>query len=166
MSPIAMRIADKADAEQIWGFLERPDIDHSFNRPLSERAVTIRDRVVATFQKGKWYLASSRGAICGCRGVKFDPLKLTLSFTTFVVDPSFRGMGIGQRLFRYSAEDAIATYQPALVVLDSWETNAVFEHIVLKHGFHKHRIFADPAKRPAGIGTVEYILELIRSNCA
>ena len=160
MNGIEIRQANKDETVILCTFLKRPDIDNSFSKPLSQRDLGIEDRVSIVFKKGVWIIATSEERICGCRGLKYDVQNFSVCFTTFVIDPVFRGLGIGQKLFCFSNDYAIRVYKPHSIILDSWDTNEIFKHIALKYGFQKLRAFNDLCKRPDGVKTIEYIKKI------
>jgi len=142
-------------------FLQQPKIDHAFIRPLSERDVSIRDRVYRIYQSGFWLVALCNGKVIGCRGCKgiIDKQYGILEFSTTVVDSVFRGVGLATLLFQQGVKIAYTRYRPSVMKLDSWSTNKAVERIVLKLGFSKNRVYDDSEKRLPGMQSVEYILD-------
>jgi N-acetylglutamate synthase-like GNAT family acetyltransferase len=153
--------ATGGDLQDLVNFLQKPEIDQAFVRPLSQRDVSINARVHTTFQKGFWLLAKYENFIVGCRGCKgiVDCEKGILEFTTTAIDPAFQRQGIGTLLFQRGIAAALERYAPRLLRIDSWSGNARLEKLVTKMGFVKSRTYDDPTKRPAGVLSVEYILD-------
>ena len=151
------------DLQDLVNFLQKPEIDQAFVRPLSQRDVSIDARVHTTFQKGFWLLAKHEGRIVGCRGCKgiVDSEKGILEFTTTAIDPAFQHQGIGTFLFQRGIAAALERYAPRMLRIDSWSGNTRLEKLVTKMGFVKSRTYDDPTKRPAGVLSVEYTL-----NCS
>ena len=153
--------ATSGDLQDLVNFLQKPQIDQAFVRPLSQRDVSIDARVHSTFQKGFWLLAKHEDIIVGCRGCKgiVDCEKGILEFTTTAIDPAFQRQGLGTLLFQRGIAAALERYTPRLLRIDSWSGNTRLEKLVTKMGFVKSRTYDDPTKRPAGVLSVEYILD-------
>ena len=152
---IEIRVANNLDLLEIIKFLSEPEVDNQFVKPLSQRAISIFDRVDNTFNKGIWFLAIKDGVIVACRGVKF-PNPKQAKFSTFVVHPKYQKKGIGYQLFIFSIEYIKEKYGNVDIISDSWEGNCKYERI-LKHVNHiKVDSYFDELKRPQNIKTIVY----------
>ncbi len=156
MQEINIRVAEEEDLWKILEFLSDPIIDNQFVLPLSQREMSIRERVDLKYQKGLWLIALDNEKICGCRGLTYHSSEEVVDFSTFVVHPSYVGRGLGKRIFQKSIDLAIERYNPSKIQLDSWNTNKVAPILARKFGFSKVEEYLDPKKRPPGVKTVVY----------
>lgn len=161
LKQVKVVLAKKGDTSRLISFLSSPEIDQSFVYPLSRREVSIKERVCGMFPHGFWLIASYAERIVGCRGCKgiVDQEDRIVEFSTIAIDPAFRGIGLGSRLLRKAIQVALERYVPLIIKFDSWTTNRAMERAALKAGFMKRRVFDDPAKRPFGVKSVEYVLD-------
>jgi len=74
-----------------------------------------------------------------------------VEFSTLVVKPEFRGIGLGDLLVRNSIQVALERYSPQWMRLDSPATNKAIAKTVAKAGFVEIRRFDDPLKQPPGV---------------
>ena len=157
-------IATEGSLPNLVHFLRRPEIDRAFVRPLSQRNVSIKERVRSTYQRGFWLIAQHNGNVVGCRGCKgmVDQENAILEFSTTAVAPGFRHIGLATLLLQTAVAIALARYAPRLMRFDSWSTNAMIERVAQKIGFTKTRAYDDPQKRPPGVQSVEYTLDCSR----
>ena len=154
-------LATENDIPGIVAFLETPVIDQSFIYPLSQRMVSIEERVRSKLSQGFWLIVLHRSEIVGCRGCNglIDKENKVVEFSTVAINSAFRGSGLGMFLVRKAVEIAFERYSPQKMKFDSWSTNKVIEQIALRVGFSKSRSYDDPLKRPPCIQSVEYVLD-------
>jgi RimJ/RimL family protein N-acetyltransferase len=161
MSEPGIRVANTEDQSGLVGFLSRPEIDNMFVAPLSQRAVTIPERVKSKFGTGFWLVMESQGDIIGCRGCNgvIGEAMDTVEFSTTALDPAYAGRGLGRMLLQAGVDEAFSRYRPRRMILDSWTTNTAMKRAALAVGFTEGRVYADPEKRPPGVMSVEYVLD-------
>lgn len=156
---IKLKVAEKKDLGNIVKFLSEPDIDNSFIKPLSERDITITDRVVRKYINGVWLLATYKKDIAGCLALIENPHDVEIS--TYAVSAQYRGQGIGSILLNYAYEKTKELYKTHnYITLDSWGGNEAITHLMKKHGYKLIKDYDDPIKRPKGYTTVVYIKSL------
>ena len=158
---VELSLATKKDIPRIVSFLSKPEIDRAFVPHLSQRSLSIEERVESKLVKGFWLIAYHNKVIVGCRGCNgiVDQIKGVVEFSTIAVAQNLQRTGIGVLLLRTAVKIALERYAPSVMKFDSWSTNTTIERMALKVGFIKNRTFEDPAKRPPGIQSVEYILD-------
>jgi len=152
--------ASEQNLDSLIAFLSRADIDNMFQLPLSKRKTSISDRVYNHYEHGSWLLLLDLDKVIGCRAVLYDAEEDVAEFSTFAVDPSYAGKGLGSMLYKYSIDFVKERYNPKKIKVDSWTGNAVAEHLAYKFGFKKADEYDDPGKRPDGMKTVVYELEV------
>jgi len=153
---MAIRVLPKEDLGRLISFLEMPIIDQQFIKPLSERPITISERVHAKSRRGTWIVAEDNKDIVGCRSVTYNPTLRVLGLSTFVVHPDYRGKGIGKELYRFSIEYREEGWNPIKIEVDSWEGNDAAAYLANFFGFRQVKTYLDKEKRPPGIKTVVY----------
>lgn len=156
-SEFEIRLLQEGEADALVRFLSDPLIDQSFVPPLSERTITIDERVTSKMQTGFWMVALNAGVIVGCRGCNgvVDTEKRLVEFSTLAVDPSCRGYGLGAKLLEEAFHLALRRYNPAEMKFDSWVGNIAVERGAIRLGFKKSEPYANP-KRPQGVMSVAY----------
>jgi len=161
LEEVKISCATEGDIPRIISFLSRPEIDQAFVRPLSNRGISIKERVENKFPNGFWLIASHDEEIVGCRGCKgvIDHERRIVEFSTTAIAPDFRGIGLGPALLRTAVKIAFERYLPLIMRYNSWSTNIAMRKASLKAGFTVSRIFEDPWKRPPGVKSVEYSLD-------
>ena len=152
---IMYALATENDLDNLVAFLEDPSIDGTFVKPLSDRPITIRERVYKKFKDGYWILAKEGENLLGC--LALIPNKDEIEISTYAVSEKARGKGIGTGLI-YESEKVTLERYPSVqtLILDSWSGNPAIERIMDKTGFGLRDSFPDPDKRPPGINTVVY----------
>jgi len=153
---IFYRIAGKDDLYQLVNFLSLPEIDLSFVKPLSQRDLSIEERVRLKYEHGLWLLAIDARDIAGCLAL-IPSGKDYVEISTYAVSQRHQGKGIGGRLI----EEAIILWKQKYsdfgkIILDSWEGNEAITRLMQKKGFTLINSFYDPMKRPEGVKTVIY----------
>ena len=164
LDKICVRIAHRGDLDAILRFLETPEIDRTFVRPLSERDISISERVATKFDNGFWLIAMYESVLVACRACSgiTDEKKQVVELSTMAISEPFRRKGLGTLLLKEGVKVAREYYDPLTITVDSWSTNSGMERTALMCGFRKMRSFHDPRKRPFGIQTVEYALDCIK----
>ena len=76
-----INMARNYDLHRIIAFLSQPDIDKGFCKPLSERNISISERVFLKYNQGIWVLAEIENQIVSC--VAIVPNGKGVSFSTF-----------------------------------------------------------------------------------
>ena len=156
---VQVRKASNEDLEKIVEFLSKPVIDNMFLKPLSERDISIRERVQKKYEQGIWLLLEENIDVIGCRAIIYDKNKETATLSTFAVHPNHKGKGYGSILYEKSLEVA-KEYSPKKIIVDSWTGNKAAEYLAYKFGFTKVDEYDDPEKRPEGVKTVVYQKDL------
>jgi N-acetylglutamate synthase-like GNAT family acetyltransferase len=162
LEDIRLRLATEKELASIIDFLSTPEIDQSFVRPLSKRSLSIPERVHSKFSQGFWLIALYQGKIVACRACSgiVDRKTKRVELSTMAIAQPFRRQGLGSMLLHEGVMIARERYNPRIISIDSWSTNKAMEKTALGCGFVKRRTFDDPSKRPPGIQSVEYILDL------
>ena len=154
-------IATKEDLEELAEFLEQPSIDSTFVKPLSQRNISIKDRVYKKHESGYWIIARNEenNGVVGCLAV--IPVKgKEIEISTFAVATETRGQGVGSTLLDEAIKLVKEKYSVDTLILDSWEGNPVISRLMEKKGFNLREAFEDPDKRPPGVRTVVYSRKL------
>ena len=148
----AINIAQNDDLERIITFLSQSDIDNGFCKPLSERKVSIPERVYSKFKQGIWVFAEINQQIVSC--VAIIPEGRGVSFSTFAcknnVGCKLAGAGVWEKSLKLAKEISKASY----IEIDSWAGNQFINRFLTKRGFKKVRTFSDPDKRPVSVKSV------------
>jgi len=158
MQSIIVRMADEALAPSLVYFLSQAYIDSQFVLPLSQRRLSIADRVLRPPRPTTWFVATQKDVIVGCRGI-IDQ-RPDARTTTFVVDPALHGTGIGTQLFCESIRFVIDQLEAERLRTDSWEGNLIIPKLMEKFGFREICRYFDTARRPPGVRTIEYEIDL------
>lgn len=151
-----IEIAKGRDMKAIREFLSIPEIDQSFVKPLSERNITIDQRVRMYYHNGVWIIGHEDGEISGCVAVRCQRESAYIS--TYALRPHALNMGIG--LLDYALGYAKNSCHAKLIDTDSWENNRVVDMILKRKGFKVESVYDDPVKRPEGLKTVYYTLTI------
>ena len=162
MESVTIERLGMKDAEVLIAFLQRPEIDGSFLPPLSQRPVSIATRVHSKMESGFWLIARRGTEILGCRGCNglVDPVFRIVEFSTMSLAPEARGLGLGKLLMVEAIALSLQLYQPRQIRLDSTEGNQAMAGLMKSLGFRVSRVYPDPEKRPPGVRSVEYILDI------
>jgi|SRR3989344_5501044 len=153
---IHYRTAEKDDLYQLTSFLSLPEIDMFFVKPLSQRSLSIEERVRKKYEHGLWLLAMDEKIIAGCLAlIPHDEDYVEIS--TYAVSQRHQGKGIGGRLIDEAMILCKQQYSNfKKIILDSWEGNEAITRLMQKKGFVLVNSFYDPEKRPEGVKTVIY----------
>lgn len=153
-----IHIAQKEDLKNIISFLSRPEIDNSFCKPLSDRNITITDRVFSKHRKGLWVLAEIHNKIVSC--VAIIPEGKGVSFSTFACIKDIKSKLAAGGVWQKSLKIAQDNFDVSFIEIDSWEGNHFINRFVTKRGFKKIKTYDDPEKRPPSVKSVLYRMEL------
>lgn len=157
---IIYQIVDSSPAEGIIAFLSQSVIDQQFVAPLSQRDMTIEERVHRGLKSGVWLTVVSGRQIIGCRLIKTEPESRVVNFSTLVIHPDFQRFGVGTALLQRSIAVVRERFAADIIRFDTWSSNTATRHLASKFGFRKVREVADPHKRPEGVTSIEYELDL------
>lgn len=153
---IFYRIAGENDLSDLISFLSSSEIDLTFVKPLSQRDLSIDDRVQLKYEHGLWLLAMDSKIIAGCLAlIPHDENYVEIS--TYAVSQKHQGKGIGGRLIDEAMILCKQRYSNfKKIILDSWEGNEAIAKLMQKKGFRLVNSFYDSTKRPEGIKTLIY----------
>lgn len=157
---ISYQIVDSSSAEGIIAFLSQSVIDQLFVSPLSQRDITIEERVHRGMKSGVWLTVMSGQHIMGCRLIKSEPENRVVHFSTLTLHPDIQRIGVGTALLQRSIAVARERFGADIIRFDTWSSNQATRRLASKFGFKKIREIVDPVKRPEGVTSVEYELDL------
>ncbi len=165
LQKLRYQIVDSSAPQDIIEFLSRSVIDQQFVLPLSERDISIEKRVHLGLKTGVWLTVVAEGHIIGCRLIKFDAESRVATFSTLAIHPDFQRLGVGTALLQRSIALARERFAADTIRFDTWSSNQATRRLASKFGFKKTGDVTDVAKRPEGVTSVEYELDL-RMNTA
>ncbi len=158
---ITYSIAEKEELNTLQAFLSDPIIDGQFVKKLSQRGISIRDRVNYIFGNGFWILATDlKSAVVGCIGIKRLDNGTAVEASTLAIHPDCKDLGVGFGLGLTSIAKSVEIYQVDTYYADSWKGNGKMASLLLNNGFEEYTEFDDPSKRPTGIKTIVYRKDL------
>ena len=155
-----VRVAEAHDLQGLVSFLASREIDNSFKKPLSERDISIPDRVRRYYDHGFWVFDRIAGTIYSCIAALPDADGQTLHLSTFAIRNCKRGKKLGADVYEKAIAVAKERYRPRYVVVDSWEGNKEITLLLKNRGYIQTASYYDKSKRPPGVKTVVYRLEL------
>lgn len=153
-----IRVAQNKDLDRIISFLSQLKIDKGFCKPLSDRNISISERVFLKYKQGIWIFAEIEKQIVSC--VAIIPQGKGVSFSTFACINDRICKLAGGCVWEKSLELAEEAFDAAFIEIDSWEGNKFINRFLRKRGFRKIRTYLDPEKRPASVKTVLYQMAL------
>jgi len=153
-----INIARNYDLHRIITFLSQPDIDKGFCKPLSERNISISERVFLKYNQGIWVLAEIENQIVSC--VAIVPNGKGVSFSTFACINNIECKLAGAGVWDKSLKLARNNFDVSFIEIDSWEGNEFINKFLRKRGFKKIRTYPDPEKRPNCVKSVLYRMTL------
>lgn len=154
---IFYKVAEKDDLSQIINFLSSPEIDLSFVKPLSQRNLSIEERVRVKYENGLWLLAMDARTVAGCLALIPSSEENYVEISTYAVSQKHQGKGIGGRLIEEAMILCKQRYSNfKKIILDSWDGNEAIAKLMQKKEFKLVNSFYDSAKRPEGIKTLIY----------
>ena len=147
-------VAQKEDLNNIISFLSQPEIDNAFCKPLSDRNISITERVFLKNKEGLWVLAKIENKIVAC--VAIIPEGKGVIFSTFAcfqnIESKLAGGGVCEKSLKIAREN----FDVSFIEIDSWEGNEFINRFLTKRGFKKIKIYPDPEKRPPSVNSVLY----------
>lgn len=153
-----INIARNNDLHRIITFLSQPNIDKRFCKPLSERNITISERVFLKYNQGIWVLAEIENQIVSC--VAIVPNGKGVFFSTFAcinnINCKLAGAGVWEKNLKLAQKN----FDVSFIEIDSWEGNEFINRFLRKRGFKKIRTYPDPEKRPDCVESVLYRMTL------
>ena len=153
-----INMARNYDLYRIITFLSQPDIDKGFCKPLSERNISISERVFLKYNQGIWVLAQIENQIVSC--VAIVPNGKGVSFSTFACINNIKCKLAGAGVWEKSLKLARNNFNVSFIEIDSWEGNEFINRFLRKRGFKKIRTYPDPKKRPGCVKSVLYRMTL------
>lgn len=171
-SDIRVLVAEAEQMEALVQFLSHPEIDNAFSKPLSQRAISITERVYGKFASGFWLIAlNNKDEIIGCRGcngLSISDGERVVEFSTLALFPKYRGLGIAKKLVSMASDLAEQRYGlPLMLKFDAPETSQAVIAIALAAGFEISGTISDNTKRPDGVRSVIfncYLQDLLPSK--
>ena len=163
---LSYQIVDNSPASDIIRFLTQSVIDQQFVLPLSKRDIGIEERVLRGKKTGVWLTVVSDGQIIGCRLIKSGPASHAVEFSTLAIHPDFQRIGVGTALLQRSIAVARERFAAETIRFDTWSTNQATRRLAAKFGFRKVGESVDLVKRPEGVTSVEYELDLRQGAAA
>ncbi|CAB1077740.1 hypothetical protein D1AOALGA4SA_5519 [Olavius algarvensis Delta 1 endosymbiont] len=150
--------AKDEDLNRLITFLSQPEIDKGFCKPLSDRNISIRERVYLKYKRGLWILAEIEDQIVSC--VAIVPEGMGVSFSTFACKDNKICKFAGGRIWEESLKLARDFFNASFIEIDSWEGNEFISRFLAKRGFKKIGTYCDPDKRPDCVNSVLYRMTL------
>ncbi|NQY65796.1 MAG: hypothetical protein HRT38_19280 [Alteromonadaceae bacterium] len=151
---IYLKIAEFGDIPMIINFLSSEPINNSFKKPLSERNVSITDRVNTKFTNGVWLLALKETEILSCISITKKGVIAELS--TLAIQKNKSSIATFPLLWAFIISTSRDNLKCEIAEIDSWEGNIVVEKYLYEKGFSQTNSFFDDNKRPQGVKTVIY----------
>ena len=159
-APSGVRVAVEADLPRIEAYLTLPEVDQSFQMPLSERPESIAARVADRSRRGVWLLAEESGVLRACVALVEHPQQM-VELSTLSVHPEARNFGIAHALLDAVLTAAHGRFAARVLTTDSWAGNERSAAALRALGFEEVARYPDPAKRPPGVDTVLYRRALV-----
>lgn len=156
---VTIRSISESDIRDLTDFLSLPEIDSAFKKPLSQRPVSIGDRVRKNHETGTWVCAFDKGRILACLASLPDFSRRTVELSTFAVRRQPLSFLAGKMVYETAVWLSRYQYNALKIRCDSWEGNTTISTALLDYGFRRVASYLDPEKRPAGIKTVIYEYE-------
>ncbi len=154
ISSVITRKADRADLPGLQGFLTQSVIDQSFSKPLSDRTMSISDRVEHYFENGYWLISIIDNEIQACVALLIKNQKGELS--TLAMYNTLLGKKAALQIWPFFIKHFVKPMHVKSVTLDSWDGNRTIERILFSKGFDKGQPFYDLEKRLPGHKSVIY----------
>ena len=163
---VEYKLVTYQERDSLVQFLQRPEIDALFNLPLSQRQESIFDHVDKRINTNNsfWVIAVLNEQIVGCIDTDYlgidEQGQKSVMASTLAVDPAMEYERIAIGLGYTSMMRAIRMFGAESYCTDSWEGNIPFRKAMLSIGFKEYKCFVDNEKRPQGIRSVVYQLDL------
>ena len=116
-----IRVAKKNDLDKLISFLSEPEIDNGFCKPLSDRNISITERVLLKYKKGVWVIAEIEDQIVSC--IAIVPNSKSVTFSTFACKNNIISKIAGGGLWEKSLKLVKENYDVSFINIDSWEGN-------------------------------------------
>ena len=157
----AYRQASESDLPSLIKFLKTPAVDNSFHLPLSQRDITIEERVYDRHRKGVWVLAIENNQIlAACAIYPTDPGSREVTLSTSVIHPVKRQYVKAFDMGMYTIRQAITQFNAVSMVTDFWSGDTDIASMLKFVGFVFKEEFVDPIKRSPGEKTTVYTCDL------
>ena len=153
-----IHVAQDEDLHKLISFLSQPEIDKGFCKPLSDRNISISDRVFLKYKQGVWVIAEIENQIVSCLAILPEGKKV--SFSTFTCMNSIKGKLAGGGVWEKSLKLTRDIFDVSFIEIDSWEGNEFINRFLRKRGFKKIKTYSDPDKRPVCVNSVLYRMTL------
>jgi hypothetical protein len=153
-----VQVAQKSDLERIINFLTQPEIDQGFCKPLSDRNISITNRVFSKYKQGVWLFAEIDDRIISC--IAIVPEGEAVSFSTFACINNLKCKLAGAAVWHKSLQLAEEIFDCSCIEIDSWAGNEFINRFLTKRGFEKIKTYPDPDKRPVSVDSVLYRMTL------
>jgi len=153
---VRIDIAKKDELLDIINYLIIPEIDLSFVRPLSQRNISIKERVYTDFNKWYWLVLKDNDNLI--RWTLACIMENNIAYlSTFSVSNVIVGHGFGKKLI-FDVEMILKSLFPEInaIFLDSWSTNKWVASIMKEFWFTKIKEYEDKEKRVDWVKTVLY----------
>ncbi len=144
MNKLEFKIAEQSELGELTKFLQSPEIDNEFYRPLPQRDITIQERVTNSFSEGLWILAKN-GNIVGCAAL--IPKGQLVKISTFALNPNYKKAKVMINMMKYGEDIARRKLNATGAMTDSWEGERI-GILLRRYGFKQSDIYEDPSKRP------------------
>ncbi len=157
-SAFKIHVAQDRDLHRIISFLSEAEIDQGFCKPLSDRTISISERVFSKHKKGIWIFAEIENQIVSCLAIV--PEGRGVVFSTFACVNTIRPKLAAGGVWEQSLKLTKKIFNASFVEIDSWEGNDFINRFLRKRGFKKIETYPDPEKRPASVNSVLYRMTL------
>jgi len=153
-----IHVAKNDDLQRIITFLSQSDIDRGFCKPLSDRNISITERVFSKYKQGVWVFSEMDHQIVSC--IAILPESKGVSFSTFACINNIKCKLAGAGVWEKSLKLAREIFEADYIEIDSWVGNEFINRFLTKRGFKKIRTYPDPEKRPVSVESVLYRMAL------
>jgi len=155
------RVLEKEDIPDLVDFLSDPLVDSEFVKPLSQRSQSIEERVnYYYYYNGFWLIAIDNDKFYACVAVAYDKDEELASISTSYISPDYRKDDFYKGFIEDCIDKSIELYNPKAIIVDSWKGNKNVDRLGERLGFKIIDEYEDTEKRPEGVKTVVYRLDL------
>ena len=135
---ISIQLAQHDDLPEIIAFLSRSEVDGTFCRPLSDRRISIAERVALKDQQGVWAYAELYTRMVSCMAIA--PKEKSAEFSNFACINDLNSKIAGAALWEHCLKLAKYHFNASFIEIDSWQGNAFIQRFLSKRGFEKRRV--------------------------